>query len=79
VLAAARALQTQLCSRFGGLRAELLRRPDGDDRHDGEVTLMEVYAFTDAAQAAAVERAAADAMARWQRCPRQVEVFEAIG
>ena len=44
-VAAVRALQAALTAAHPGLRAELLRRPES---RDGEVTLMEIYAATDA-------------------------------
>ena len=45
-VAAVRAMQAALTEAHPGLRAELLRRPE---LRDGEVTLMEIYAATDAA------------------------------
>lgn len=74
-LAAARAVQQRLRERCPGLAAELLRRPS---EAAGQVTLMEVYAFADAAQAAAVETAAAQATARWLLGDRHVEVFDPV-
>lgn len=69
------AAQRALVAAHPGLAAECLRRP-GDT--DGQVTLMEVYAFAPGHDLAAIEAGAAAASARWRRGARHVEVFEAI-
>lgn len=76
---AARALQAQLRDRWPGLQAELLARPEAGS--DDARTLMEVYALDaepgglDAPRQAAIEAAAAQALAPWLQGPRHVEVF----
>jgi hypothetical protein len=54
---------------------ELLRRPGS---RDGLVTLMEIYAADDLAQATAIEAAARAALAPWIVGERHVEVFEPL-
>lgn len=74
-VAAVQAMQAGLARDHPGLTAECLRRP-GDS--EGVVTLMEVYIFEAGHDAAAIERAAAAASARWCRGTRHVEIFEAL-
>jgi hypothetical protein len=78
-LAAARTLQHALQTAHPSLRCALLER--ADDAAAAEATLMETYAAdgpggVDAALQAVIESAAAGALARYQRGPRHVEVFE---
>ena len=75
-VAAVSALQAELCARCVGLQAELLRRP-GEDAN-GLVTLMEVYRWPAAADAAELEAQAAAASAPWLQGARHVEVFEPV-
>ncbi len=75
-VAAAQAVQARLRAEHPGLQAELLKRPG---LRDGQVTLMETYAFAPQQDAAAVESQAAAATAGWRRGPRHVEVFERLG
>ncbi len=68
------ALHTGLMAAHPGLQAELLRRPE---LHDGQVTVMEVYAGGDAAAwRVALDRAVADRPALPQ--PRHVETFDTL-
>ncbi len=76
-LAAARAMQQALQAAHPTLRCALLER--ADDAADA--TLMETYAAdgpggVDGALQTAIERAAAGALAGYQRGRRHVEVFE---
>lgn len=75
VTEAARAMQAALRAAHPGLEAELLRRPDV---RDGQVTLMEIYAFGPGHDAAEVETKADAATEAWRRGPRHLEVFELL-
>lgn len=79
---AVRAWQAELASRFPGLVARLLRRPEVSA--DGLVTWMEVYAATDASPTSAVSPAMereiqvdSVRLDAWLVGARHVEVFEA--
>ncbi len=72
---AALAVQAALRTAHPELQAELLRRPGV---RDGQVTLMETYAFAPGHDAAEVETRADAATSRWRRGPRHVEVFEPL-
>lgn len=74
-LAAARAVQADLRTEHPSLAAELLRRPG---ERDGQVTVMETYAFAPQHDPAAVEARAAAATEAWRRGPRHLEVFELL-
>jgi hypothetical protein len=81
-IAAARRALALLCERHVGLRAELMRRPEGNDGH---VTLMEAYARDaavspdgiDPALLSDIEAEVAPATAAWMTSARHVEVFDA--
>lgn len=75
-VAAVAAAQRALVGAHPGLAAECLRRAGAAD---GQVTLMEVYAFEPGHDRAGIEAHAAAAGARWRRGGRHVEVFEALG
>lgn len=75
---AAASMQAALMRQHAGLAATLFRRADDADT---QVTLMEVYASAegiDAAQQAAIERAAAEGLALYLTGARHTEVFDAI-
>ena len=81
-VATALALQSRLCARHGGLRAELMRRPQAAE---GQVTLMETYARDaavdidgiDAALMRDIDAEASRAFAHLALGARHVEVFDA--
>lgn len=75
---AAASMQAALMRQHAGLAATLFRRADDAGT---QVTLMEVYASAegiDAAQQAAIERAAAEGLALYLIGARHTEVFDAI-
>ena len=71
------ALQSEVATRWPGLRGRLMRRAENRPAATGDVTLMEIYEGLPSAEAAAdVERQASLRLATWLVGQRHVEDFE---